>query len=90
MSSSLGTLFRVSTFGESHGVGVGAIVDGCPAGLQLSEADIQGQLDRLPTDLKAFIEQSADEWRAGLKDTTTLALDTSPVSQAISWQGSTP
>ena len=46
MSSTLGTLFRVSTFGESHGVGVGAVVDGCPAGLQLSEADIQGQLDR--------------------------------------------
>ncbi len=46
MSSSLGTLFRVSTFGESHGVGVGAVVDGCPAGLHLSEADIQGQLDR--------------------------------------------
>ena len=46
MSSSLGTLFRVSTFGESHGVGVGAIVDGCPAGLQLSESDIQPQLDR--------------------------------------------
>lgn len=46
MSSSLGTLFRVSTFGESHGVGVGAIVDGCPAGLELSETDIQPQLDR--------------------------------------------
>ena len=46
MSSSLGTLFRVSTFGESHGIGVGAIVDGCPAGLQLCEADIQPQLDR--------------------------------------------
>jgi len=46
MSSSLGTLFRVSTFGESHGLGVGAIVDGCPAGLQLCEADIQPQLDR--------------------------------------------
>ncbi len=46
MSSTLGTLLRVSTFGESHGVGVGAIVDGCPAGLQLSEADIQPQLDR--------------------------------------------
>lgn len=46
MSSTLGTLFRVSTFGESHGLGVGAIVDGCPAGLSLSEADIQGQLDR--------------------------------------------
>jgi chorismate synthase len=46
MSSSFGTLFRVSTFGESHGVGVGAIVDGCPASLELSEADIQPQLDR--------------------------------------------
>ncbi len=46
MSSSFGTLFRISTFGESHGVGVGAIVDGCPAGLELSEADIQPQLDR--------------------------------------------
>src|SRR6056300_468191 len=46
MSSSFGTLFRISTFGESHGIGVGAIVDGCPAGLELSEADIQPQLDR--------------------------------------------
>ena len=46
MSSSFGTLFRISTFGESHGIGVGAIVDGCPAGLKLSEADIQPQLDR--------------------------------------------
>lgn len=46
MSSSLGTLFKVSTFGESHGVGVGAIVDGCPAGVRLCEADIQPQLDR--------------------------------------------
>lgn len=46
MSSIFGTLFRVSTFGESHCPAVGAIVDGCPAGLQLSEADIQPQLDR--------------------------------------------
>jgi chorismate synthase len=46
MSSSFGTLFRITTFGESHGVGVGAVVDGCPAGLKLSEADIQPQLDR--------------------------------------------
>ena len=46
MSSSFGTLFRVSTFGESHGVGVGAVVDGCPPNLELSEADIQMQLDR--------------------------------------------
>jgi chorismate synthase len=46
MSSSFGTLFRVATFGESHGVGVGAVVDGCPPNLELSEADIQVQLDR--------------------------------------------
>jgi chorismate synthase len=46
MSSSFGTLFKVTTFGESHGSGVGAVIDGCPPGLALSEADIQLQLDR--------------------------------------------
>ncbi len=46
MSSTFGTLFRVTTFGESHGKAVGAIVDGCPANLRLSEADIQTQLHR--------------------------------------------
>jgi chorismate synthase len=46
MSSTFGTLFRVTTFGESHGRGVGAVVDGCPPRLNLSEADIQPQLDR--------------------------------------------
>lgn len=44
--SSFGTLFRVSTFGESHCKGVGAIVDGCPPCLALTEADIQPQLSR--------------------------------------------
>ncbi len=46
MSSTLGTNFRVTTYGESHGKSVGAIVDGCPPGLSLSERDIQPQLDR--------------------------------------------
>jgi chorismate synthase len=46
MSSSFGTLFRVTTFGESHCRGVGAIVDGCPPGIALDETDIQPQLDR--------------------------------------------
>jgi chorismate synthase len=46
MSSTFGRLFRVTTFGESHGRGVGAVVDGCPPRLTLSEADIQPQLDR--------------------------------------------
>ncbi len=46
MSSTFGSVFRVSTFGESHCRGVGAIVDGCPPGMALTEADIQPQLDR--------------------------------------------
>jgi len=46
MSSTIGTLFKVSTFGESHCKGVGAIVDGCPPRIALTEADIQPQLDR--------------------------------------------
>ena len=46
MSSSFGTIYRVTTFGESHCKGVGAIVDGCPSQITLSEADIQPQLDR--------------------------------------------
>lgn len=44
--SSFGTLFRLSTFGESHGAAVGVIVDGCPAGLPLSVEEIQRDLDR--------------------------------------------
>ena len=46
MSSTLGTLYKVTTFGESHCKGVGAVVDGCPPGLELTEADIQPQLTR--------------------------------------------
>ncbi len=46
MSSTFGTLFKISTFGESHCKGVGVIVDGVPPGMDLTEADIQPQLDR--------------------------------------------
>jgi len=46
MSSTFGTLLKVMTFGESHGKGVGAVLDGCPSKINLSEADIQRQLDR--------------------------------------------
>ena len=44
--NTLGKLFCVSNFGESHGPAIGAVVDGCPPGLSLSEADIQRELDR--------------------------------------------
>ena len=46
MSSTFGTIFRVTTFGESHCKGGGAVVDGCPPAVELSETDIQVQLDR--------------------------------------------
>ncbi len=44
--NTFGTLFRVTTFGESHGPALGAIVDGCPPGLKLTEDDLQADLDR--------------------------------------------
>lgn len=44
--NSFGNLFRITTWGESHGAGVGVVVDGCPSGLEISEEDIQYELDR--------------------------------------------
>ncbi len=44
--SSYGNIFRITTWGESHGAAIGVVVDGCPAGLALAEADIQAFLDR--------------------------------------------
>lgn len=46
MANSFGHLFRITTWGESHGGGVGVVVDGCPPRLALTEADIQPELDR--------------------------------------------
>ena len=44
--NTFGTLFTVTSFGESHGPAIGCVVDGCPPGLELCEADIQAELDR--------------------------------------------
>lgn len=44
--NTFGTLFRITTWGESHGYGVGVVIDGCPAGLPLDESDIQKELNR--------------------------------------------
>ena len=61
--STIGKLFRVTTFGESHGKGLGCIVDGCPPELELSEADLQGDLDRRKPGQSKFTTQrrEADE-----------------------------
>lgn len=45
-ANTFGEIFRITTFGESHGDGIGVVVDGCPAGFKISEADIQSELDR--------------------------------------------
>jgi len=45
-SNSFGQAFRITTWGESHGPSIGVVIDGCPAGLELNEDDIQGALDR--------------------------------------------
>ena len=44
--NTFGQLFTVTTFGESHGPALGAVVDGCPPGMPLTEADLQADLDR--------------------------------------------
>jgi chorismate synthase len=46
MSSNYGTIFKISTFGESHGRAIGVVVDGCPAGIEFDEEFIQNELDR--------------------------------------------
>lgn len=72
MQNSIGRLFTVTSFGESHGRCVGAIIDGCPAGLALTEADIQGELDRRRAGESAAstsrLEQDRVEILAGVTD----------------------
>ena len=46
MSNTTGKLFTFTSFGESHGKGIGGIIDGCPPGIELDEAYIQSELDR--------------------------------------------
>jgi len=61
--NTFGKLFTVTTFGESHGLGLGAIIDGCPPGMELSEADIQLDLDRRKPGTSRFTtaRREADE-----------------------------
>lgn len=61
--NSIGKNFTVTSFGESHGKALGCIVDGCPPGLEISEADIQGDLDRRKPGTSRFTTQrrEADE-----------------------------
>ena len=55
--NTFGKLFTVTNFGESHGVAIGCVVDGCPPGMDLCEADIQGDLDRRRPGTSKFVTQ---------------------------------
>ena len=57
MSSSLGTLFRIQTWGESHGGAVGVVIDGCPPGLELDLDAVQQQLDRRRPGSSSLVSQ---------------------------------
>jgi chorismate synthase len=76
MSSSLGTLFRISTWGESHGPGVGVVVDGCPPRIPLKVEDIQHELSRRRPGQSKIVtprkEDDAVEILSGVLDGQTL------------------
>jgi chorismate synthase len=55
--NTIGRLFTVTTFGESHGPAMGCVVDGCPPGLPLAEADLQADVDRRRTGTSHFVSQ---------------------------------
>jgi len=62
--NTFGALFRITTWGESHGPAVGVVIDGCPAGLSLEEADIQKELDRRRPGQSIITTQRKEEDRA--------------------------
>jgi chorismate synthase len=59
--NTLGTLFCVTSFGESHGPAIGCVVDGCPPGLALAEADIQAELDRRKPGQSRYVTQRRED-----------------------------
>ena len=64
--NTLGRIFTVTTFGESHGKGLGCVVDGCPPGLELDEADIQADLERRRSGKSRHTSQRREPDRVGI------------------------
>jgi chorismate synthase len=84
VGSSFGTLFRITTFGESHGPGLGVVVDGCPAQLRLDEAHIQHELDRRRPGQSRLVSQRKEDDKveilSGVLDGVTLG---TPIAMLI-------
>lgn len=68
--NSIGTLFKLTTFGESHGTAIGGVIDGCPAGLKLDKEAVQRELDRRRPGQSSLTTQRKEsdtvEWLSGL------------------------
>lgn len=84
LKSSFGTLFRITTWGESHGEAVGVVVDGCPAGLPLCELDVQAELDRRKPGQSTYTTQRKEHDRvhilSGVFEGTTTG---TPISMLV-------
>ncbi len=84
MGNTFGKLFNITTFGESHGVGVGVVIDGCPAGLEITREEIQVELDkRRPGQSKLTTqrkEKDQVEILSGIFDNITLG---TPISLLV-------
>lgn len=84
MANSIGQLFRLTTFGESHGPAIGGVIDGCPAGLKLDLAFIQSELDRRKPGQSKITTQRKEsdtfEILSGVVDNVTLG---SPIAFTI-------
>jgi chorismate synthase len=91
MGNTFGQLFRVTTWGESHGGGVGAVVDGCPPRIGLNEADIQRDLDRRRPGQTTIVSQRKEEDRcqilSGVFDGRTLG---TPISILVTNKDARP
>lgn len=82
--STYGTIFKITTWGESHGKGIGVVVDGCPAGLALNEDDIQSYLDRRkPGQSRYTTQRSEDDAVEILSGTFEGKTTGTPVSLAV-------
>ena len=82
--STFGTIFRVTTWGESHGKGVGVVVDGCPAGLPLTEKDIQPFMDRRKPGQSRYATKRAESDRIEILSGTFEGVTTgTPISMMV-------
>ncbi|STW51757.1 Chorismate synthase [Klebsiella pneumoniae] len=78
--NTIGQLFRVTTFGESHGLALGCIVDGVPPGIPLTEADLQHDLDRRRPGTRVTPRSVASRIRSKSSPASSKALPPGPVS----------